>query len=342
MKKLILASTALVALAGAAAAEVKISGSAELGLIGGDSISNDVVTADVVTADDATQFHTDVDVSFAMSGEADNGLTFGVSVDLDEAGKLGGTDGDQDYAIFLAYGGAKLTVGDTDGAFDAALQEVALGKGTINDVETSYFGYSGNSGLDGLGDAGREGAGQIATLSYSAASFTGYASVELDDRANNAGDPIYGVGVKYNAELAGLALGVGLGYQTVADANGAVAGDQGVSITGLSVDTTLANGIKAAVNYTSTDVDGAAEKQTYIGVGAAYTMNAITVAGSYGMTDNVGGVKNAENKGFALTGAYDLGGGLVAKAGYADSERKTAAGVKTDLTQWTLGLAMSF
>lgn len=332
MKKLILASTALVALAGAAAAEVKISGSAELGLVGGE-------TGNVKSP---AQFHTDVDVKFSMSGEADNGLSFGTSVDLDEAGKLGGTTGDQDYSIFVAYGGAKLTVGDTDGAFDAALQEIALGKGTINDIETTHAGYNGNSGLDGVTAGGtREGAGQIATLSYSAASFTGYASVELDDSTSNAGDPIYGIGAKYNAELAGLALGVGVGYQTTADANGSVAGDQDYSIYGVSVDTTFANGIKAAVNYSSQSRKVWAEDETYIGLGAAYSMNALTVAANYGMKDNVAGVKDSKASGFAVTGAYDLGGGLVAKAGYADGETEVG-NTKTDSSAWSLGLAMSF
>ena len=65
MKKVLLASTALVASAGIAAADVSLSGSAELGIIDDDT---------------ATQFHTDIDVTFTMSGETDGGLTFGASV----------------------------------------------------------------------------------------------------------------------------------------------------------------------------------------------------------------------------------------------------------------------
>ena len=60
----ILASTALVATAGAASAQdIALSGMAEMGIFGGQDID--------------TQFFTDVDVTFTMSGEADNGLTFG-------------------------------------------------------------------------------------------------------------------------------------------------------------------------------------------------------------------------------------------------------------------------
>ncbi|RMH39212.1 MAG: porin, partial [Alphaproteobacteria bacterium] len=68
MKKVLFATTALVATAGVAAADVSISGYAEMGVIGG-------------TGMDA-QFHTDIDATFSMSGTTDNGLTFGASVDL--------------------------------------------------------------------------------------------------------------------------------------------------------------------------------------------------------------------------------------------------------------------
>ena len=73
MKKILFASTALVATAGVAAAEVTISGYAEMGIF------------NPSTEDAETQFFTDLDVTFTMSGEADNGLVFGATIDLDEA-----------------------------------------------------------------------------------------------------------------------------------------------------------------------------------------------------------------------------------------------------------------
>ncbi len=76
MKKVLFASTALVAFTGAAAADVTLSGRAEMG------IYNPFVAAP--GANSGWQFFTDIDVTFTMSGETDNGLTFGASVDLDE------------------------------------------------------------------------------------------------------------------------------------------------------------------------------------------------------------------------------------------------------------------
>ena len=104
MKAILFATTALVATAGIAAAEVSLTGSAEMGIMGGDGI--------------ADQFHTDIDVTFGMSGEADNGLSFGASVDLDESigdsaeqggGESQATRDDSQHGgatMFVAYGGA--------------------------------------------------------------------------------------------------------------------------------------------------------------------------------------------------------------------------------------------
>ena len=70
MKKILLATTMLAGTAGFAAAEVAVSGYAEIG------IWSDTV-GDIA-------FHQDVEVTFAMSGTTDGGLEFGAQIDLDE------------------------------------------------------------------------------------------------------------------------------------------------------------------------------------------------------------------------------------------------------------------
>ncbi len=77
MKKLLLASTALVAMAGAAKAEVALSGFAEIGIFGSSEGFR------IGTGGD--EFHTDIDVTFSMTGETDTGLTFGASIDQIDA-----------------------------------------------------------------------------------------------------------------------------------------------------------------------------------------------------------------------------------------------------------------
>lgn len=305
MKKILFATTALVATAGVAQAEIALSGSAEMGIVGGDIYAN-------------TQFWTDVDVTFTMTGEADNGLTFGAVVDLDENGAFAGTTQGGE-TIHIAYGAAKLTMGDTDGAFDAALTEVGIG-GSIADDHTAHVGYNGNAGLDGFYD------GQIATFSYAFNDFTAYLSAEVDDFG--VGDPVWGLGFKYSGDLGGLTLGVGLGYQTT-DFLGT-----DVSIVGLSLDTTFGNGLQAIINYSSLEAGGT-NVWDHWALGLGYSMNALTIGANYGVYDYGGGF---EDTGFGLAVDYDLGGGLEVQFGYGSSNPAIGA----DFDSYSLGLAMSF
>lgn len=329
MKNVLFATTALVAFAGAASAEIAITGMAEMGIVGGEEYHH-------------SQFWTDVDVTFTMTGEADNGLTFGAKVDLDENGAFAGTT-EGGETIYVAYGAAKLTMGDTDGAFDWALQEMNLAGGSIDDAETLHWGFSGNDGISVAnliaaafgtpsqlnigGDAIYD--GQIATLEYSFGDFAAALSAEIDDTpVSNHGETIWGIGFKYSGDLGGTALNVGIGYQTADDL-----GD----VTGISVDTALANGLLLGASYSVTDIDGVDEDLTHTAVGIGYEMNAIAVGVNYGQYK----IDDETLSGWGLAASYDLGGGLVAQAGYGVSDSSSAFGdANTD--QFSLGLAMSF
>ncbi|NVK61771.1 MAG: porin, partial [Rhodobacteraceae bacterium] len=135
MKKILFATTALVATAGIASAEVTLSGQAEMGIF---NSGYDLANRE---ENDDTQFFTDLDVTFTMTGEADNGLTFGATIDLDEAADYNNPGrferpGDQGGEnMFVSYGGATLTMGDTDGALDARVPEMALAGGSLADDE---------------------------------------------------------------------------------------------------------------------------------------------------------------------------------------------------------------
>ncbi|MGC1427812.1 MAG: porin, partial [Albidovulum sp.] len=161
MKKLLLASTAIVGLAGAAAAEVSLSGYAEIGISGGDGVE--------------TQFHNDIDVKFSLSGASDNGLEFGATIDLDEVGDdcgsttvttTGGStasvctggdpiaangrgSGTEEHSVWVSGSFGKVTLGDTDGALDWAAEEIASGSALADD-HTSQAGYYSFTGLDGI------------------------------------------------------------------------------------------------------------------------------------------------------------------------------------------------
>jgi len=87
MKKVLLTTTALVMTAGVAAAEVSISGTAGV--------------AAVKSADANARMTSGVDLNFAVSAAADNGLTMAATVDLGE-GEL--VDYNDDFAVDAQYG----------------------------------------------------------------------------------------------------------------------------------------------------------------------------------------------------------------------------------------------
>ncbi|WP_116085296.1 porin [Tropicimonas sp. IMCC34011] len=307
MKNILLTSTALVAFAGAAAAEVTITGSAEMGVVGGEDV--------------ATQFFQDVDVKFTMTGQTDGGLSFGAAVDLDEAGNLGNEFSNQGVAIFVSGGFGTLTMGDTDGALDFVLTEAGnIGNpGSIADDETSHAGYLG-SYLDGAGFAD----GQIVRYDYSFGDFAIAVSMEqnafgadglvLEDQTigtvdfdgdsfddvfgtEDFDDVNYAIGGTYETEFAGAAVTVGLGYQHAASAD-----------------------VFGFTDLGDDDVALYASDADAIGVGAAFTLDSGFTAGftytdfnfgddfiivdDFGADDDAVGGVQFENTDFELDGRH--------------------------------------
>lgn len=319
MKKVLFATTALVASAGIASAQgVTLSGSAEMGIRGGDGIE--------------TQFHTGVDVRFNLSGETDNGLTFGATVDLDDVGESAIRGNDiadtgaselADFSVFISGNFGTLTMGDTDGALDWAMTEVAIG-GALADDHTAHGGYNGNSRADGNGARKQ---GEIARYDYSFGDFAFAVSAELDD--SGVQDPTFQIGGKYSGDLGGVKLGVGLGYADYAT-------DESF---GISLDATFAGGFRAIVNYSDLgDSDGGGVAEDHFAVGFGYTRDALTIGVNYGMyTEGA-----SEQDGYGLAVNYDLGGGAQVQFGYGSTQQcGVYAGCATGDT-FSLGVAMSF
>ncbi|SEK32926.1 porin [Jannaschia helgolandensis] len=363
MKNVLFASTALVAFAGAASAEVTLSGNAEMGIFNADSVDQNTNTAGgtFTRVDGETGFFTDIDVTFTMSGETDGGLTFGASIDLDESdgdpsGAFGGsTQGGE--TIFLSGAFGTLTAGDTDGALEWALTQVAFNSGSLNDDETVHGGYNGNSGLDGLYD------GQILRYDYSFGDFGVALSAELNDAtADDAGtnynealsDDVFGIGFKYQLDLGGSEIGLGLGYQTASVTETTSGNEVDLDTIGLSVTGSIA-GFNVGLSYMTFEnyvpnsvADGniienriitPGQDTDQIGVGIGYTTGAISASLNYGKYDHDSGI---ESDGYGLTVGYDLGGGASVQFGYSDSTITDAAGVDTDFDRASFGVRMNF
>jgi outer membrane protein OmpU len=324
MKKVLFATTALVATAGVASADVSLSGYAEMGIFGGDNTE--------------TQFHTDIDVTFTLSGETDNGLTFGASIDLDEEGGFGATNGGPE-AVFISGAFGTLTMGDTDGAFDWAMAEVPAGAGSIADNSTAHAGWNGNAGLDGRYD------GQILRYNHSMGGLGFAISAEVDDSGND--DPVLGIGLTY----AMGDLTVGLGYQSNSSDTHVES-----SIMGISMRYAM-GAMTVGVNYSSIEHDhnGFHGEMDHIAVGVSYSMDAWNFGANWGQYDSTvsgNATVSGTNSGFGLSAGYDLGGGASLLFGYGNSNGGEPIltnqgtgfswGNAADGDSWSFGLAMSF
>ncbi|MES2845553.1 MAG: porin [Pseudomonadota bacterium] len=216
MKKILLATTLLVASTGFAAAELTTTGAARMGMIynGTD-----------------TEFTSRVRITFTGSGETDGGLTFGASVRADQIGGNGGTstgttNGDSTVYISGAFG--KLTMGDVGGAADALVGNVSgvglTGLGSLNEM-----GYIGTSKT-------------AAYYEYSTNGLTFGVGVGQPTGANPSGS----VAVKYSTDSFSVALGYEDGVVGAVDATQTSLGVTG-SFSGVS--------LKAVVKDLSTNAD---------------------------------------------------------------------------------------
>ncbi|MDT0681216.1 porin [Roseicyclus sp. F158] len=366
MKKVLLTSTAIVAFAGAAAAEVTITGSAEMGVVGGSDL--------------ATQFFQDVDVKFTMTGETDGGLSFGAAVDLDEAGNLGNEFSNQGVAIFVSGGFGTLTMGDTDGALDFVLTDAGnIGNpGSIADDETSHIGYLG-SYLDGSGTADN----QVVRYDYSFGDFAVAVSMEQNPQGADGfvvdgqddpdeDDVNYAIGGSYATEFAGAAVSVGLGYQhaenggpsvddffafdssTPGDDLTIVGTDDRVDAIGLGATFTLDSGFTAGFTYTGFDFEeDAVDDASHVGIGMGYAFDAFSVHFNYGLYNfDIDGVGEFDVQGYGIAAGYDLGGGASLLFGYGRSELDSdldddfadtvVDSSDDDFDTFSLGLSMAF
>ncbi len=312
MKKLLISTTALVAVAGIAHAEVTLTGTAEAGITQG------------TNKDDALGYHTDMDVNFRGVGTTDSGFQFGATVDLDEvAGSIPHKNGP--VSVFISSNGfGTLTMGDTDGAFDRVLDEVGM-LTLIADDHTAHAGYNFNDGTDGSGTS----SGNDQILRYDRQ--FGIFEIAVSWEFANGSDDNAGWGIGGALDFGGgerSAFGVGLGLQS--------AGDD--FLYGLSA-TAKFSGVDIVFNYSTTPEGGAKNTAgSHIGLGVGYTINDFAVSFNYGTYS--GGAKDGDN-GWGLAVNYALSGGAVIQGGLGSGGASNGAGGKGAL-QYSVGLSLNF
>jgi outer membrane protein OmpU len=304
MKNILLASTALVAFAGAAFAEghtgISFSGSAELGYN----------TSDVPNENEG--FYSDLDLVAGFAAELDNGLTAAASLNLDNLDTGTNTENGFDYTLSLTSETAGLYYGDTSFAAE------------------NHWASAGDMESDGFSEADGEVVlrGDVTFGDVSAS--ISYALADAAD-ASNTIDDLTQLSVGVSADLG--TFNVALAYQEETletyTGNGDFTANE---VLGLSVGTTFGGadvrlayaednnsdslGVKASmpfgpvvgtVYFVSESVG-----DDNMGINFAYSNG--PVAASLDVQDDQGVSK------IGLEGSYDIGNGMMVFAGYLTAD----------------------
>jgi outer membrane protein OmpU len=344
MKKILIATTALVATAGIASAEIKISGGGLAGLIYNSE------------TDESVKLRTEALVTIDASGETDGGLQFGFNTNY-IVGDNGSVAND-DTSLYISGAFGKLSFGAVGEADEVAgLGDIGLDGLGVDDVAEALVG-------DELGDTVSDGEGGKVDLfgslghnvNYTIAtgpmtfSISGQLVSGSFDEDNNES---YAAGVKYSF---GDAY-VGLGYANHTNEFGSVV----ITSAEADVVSLFAGGtfgaFKVAALYSQADIkitateDGdslpsesaSADPKAY-GLKVDYKIDdALTVSFGYGKVDADG--YGADQESFGVGASYALGGGARLVGGIASvkslGDENIGSGSDTE-TRADFGVAFSF
>jgi outer membrane protein OmpU len=265
MKKILLATTVLVGTAGFAAAEVTLSGSARMGVAsfdGGD-----------------LEFSSRVRVVFNLSGETDGGLAFGATIRADNApeGNIG-----EAGSVFISGAFGKLSMGDVDGAANAAVGHVSgVGYTGLNSYNESTFIANGGGNSDAL-------------YEYSTGDLGFYLS------ATNPGDGDVAASVAVSYAMGDYSFA--LGYE-----------DDGAGTDHIIVGANATFGavtVKARYGEASGVIEG-----SQMAASIDYTMDALTLTAFYTDDEELLG-----DEAYGIGASYDLGGGASLMGGYVENK----------------------
>lgn len=311
MKKILIATTALVATAGVAAADVAFSGYGRFGVLYNGAADNSTLTT-VNTASKTTvetRFRFNIDVS----KETDSGVTFGGRV------RMQYDDGATNTAVtaanmYAAYNGLKVTVGNVGGAYDdAALiynSEMGLTDTSFGDPAGAFYAYDSN----GYSSGSRMGI----NVTYAIAGFAIEASYINPDQYVTTSDEEIALAVSYKYNQFTISAATAQ--------NGAGIKDNDVYFIGAEYAVNdMAN--VGLLYLDNGDLFRAGDNNTTVTLYGNYTMDALTLRGY--VAHNSEDFLDTQTS-FGLGADYDLGGATLLgsiERGY-DKEAYASMGVK--------------
>ncbi|MCT2540960.1 porin [Sedimentimonas flavescens] len=294
MKKVLLATTALVFSAGYAAAEVTIAGSANMGF------KYNEAGLGYAGKDTAGWYEIDMTVTGTM--ESDAGLTFGATVDLDS---VYGND-NQDYGgtVFASGAFGTFTVGMVDPvADDYGMSDIGfdgIGIDDVAEIGNYSFGLTTLEGLTGIdfGDVDW-GVTADARWDYSVGAITLGASIDTINED-------YSIAAAYDFGVVKAALAYSKddlsGYDST---QFKLSGSQ--------------NGFGGEFFYATSDL-----ADSY-GVYGSYKTGALMLEAAYSKAELDNSFGGGSGDAWGLGAKYDLGGGAKVAGGIGDIEGNTVA-----------------
>lgn len=294
MKKFLIASTALVALSGAAAAEITFSGDAQIGL----KYDNRLWDADAADTRSGWNVQSRARFTATMTGETDTGLSFGAKLRTGSSKYTESRDSwSSNTTVWIEGVYGKLTVGDVDSAIEQAIGDLV---------------QLGNSGLEFYNEMfyvatdvfeGHDNKGVVYSYQYGDATFfasfedryVGYSGTEYD------GDS-WSLGASYDVQQ----YSFGIGYSNAGDIGGGKIKSWALMASGSFNDLT----VKGLYIESKDDVS----KLKQYGISADYTMvNGVGLQGFYRVND--WDLFADKEKILGLGASYDLGGGASVNGG---------------------------
>ena len=320
MRKILLASTALVAMGvSAASADISISGAAKW-TYSSWSNSNDAANASNNT------FSTTNDLTIASSFASDNGLTYGSSHSIDE----GSTSDGQKFYVSGSFGEVRF---GGDSAGDAYDTNASSADGELN--KTAGTAFVGNP---------TTGKANASAVSYFTPSINGFsAGATLGDAGDNAtqNNDVSEMGASYTQNVGDAS--VTIAYATRDTSETTPGANDGSSATSLGA--TIGYGdLTVTVAQNEQDADDASEKASGVGIGVSYVLQEGLTLKAHSRTsdDGASGASKIDSSEQAASLTYTVAPGLTANIAYTDSSYTNSGGTKVTGSATTAYLKVAF
>ena len=318
MRKILLASTALVAMGvSAASADISLSGSAKF-------TYNSWSTSDAVSGalgQNTTSTSLTNDLTISSSFASDNGLTYGTSHSIDESSTADG----QSMYVKGSFGEIRFGGDGADAAFDTSA-DVADGELNKSIDSGEFDGDSAVADADGI--------------AYFTPSINGFAAgFSTEDAGSSSKADKTGYGASYSQDVAGAS--VKLAYAVSETADNDTGSNNGVTATSVGVTITMGDATVTIAQNTKKD-DATTYDHTGTGIGISYAaMDGLTLKAHSKSADDSKDAQYDSSE-VAASVTYTVAPGLTANVAYTDSSFTTDAGAKTTGSATTAYLKVAF